>query len=298
MQLGELQHQIDRFERRSANIIALSVDKPKDSTSLVKRLGLTYFVGSDSEQNVINTYRVQNPDTNELAIHAVYILDSAGKVFYRKVSRRRPVSNELIDAIDAYAGNYPQNDPAKPRQRVAVAYPTNNFQAILEASSATELPVGIDKAEYARVEALAMQLHSDDALIALRKFMENNAHVGEVDLLRTVNWLTRSIYFPEDNPNREAALSAGRALAERISRVSTLERELAEADNDDERDKVLQDLAKARGSLTRTRAIIEENAGEWRLRLLKTSIRSYREVAFAALRNYGDAIPKARPSGE
>ena len=294
MQLGELQHQIERFERRGANIVALSVDKPKDSTALVQRLALTYFVGSDSDQSVINTYRVQNPDTNELAIHAVYILDSDGKVFYRKVSRRRPVSNELIDAIDAYAGTYPQNDSAKPRQRVAVAYPTNNFQAILEASGANALPTSIDESAYQRVQKMAMQIHSDDALIALREFMENNAHVGEGDLIQTVNWLTQSIYFPKDNPHREAALRAGQTLRERISRVNTLERELTESTNDDERDKVLQDLAKARGSLTRIRAIIEENAADWRLRLLKTSIRSYREVAFAALRNY----KKPMPTGE
>ena len=294
MQLGELQHQIDRFERRSANIIALSVDKPKDSTALVKRLGLTYHLGSDSDQKVINTYRVQNPDTNELAIHAVYILDSEGKIFYRKVSRRRPVSNELIDAIDAYMGTYPQTDPAKPRQRVAVAYPTNNFQAILEVSSVDDLPASIDEVAYQRVQDMAMQLHSDDALIAWRSLMESHAHVDEDDLLRTVNWLTQTIYFPKDNPNREAALTAGRSLAQRISLLNKLERELATVSNDDDRDKVLQDLAKARGSLARARAIIADNAEIWRLRLLKTSIRSYREVAYAAMRNYG----ASNPSGE
>ena len=139
-----------------------------------------------------------------------------------------------------------------------------------------------------------MQIHSDDALIALREFMENNAHVGEADLIQLVNWLTQSIYFPKDNPHREAALRAGQTLRERISRVNPLERELTASVNDDERDILLQDLAKARGSLTRIRAIIEENAADWRLRLLKTSIRSYREVAFAALRNYNSA----KTSGE
>ena len=287
MQLGELQHQIDRFTRRNTNIIALSVDRPKDSTALVRRLGVTYHVGSDNEQRVINAFRVQNPDTQELAVHAVYIADTDGRIFYRKVSRRRPVSNELIDAIDAYRGVYPQNDPAKPRVRVNVAYPTNNFQAILEASSATGLPDSIDARAYAKVQAMAMQIHSDDALIALRNFMDAHAHVGEDDLIRTVNWLTQSIYFPANNPSRERALATGNLLRERLLQVETLEGQLREIGSADDRDQLLQDLAQARGLLTRTRAIIEENAAPWRLRLLKTSIRSYREVAFAALRNHG-----------
>lgn len=290
MQLGELQHQIDRFERRGAHVLALSVDKPKDSTALVRRLGITYSLGSDSSQAVINAFRVQNPDTQELAIHAVYIVASDGRVFYRKVSRRRPVSNELIDAIDAHQGTYPQNDPASPKRRVAVAYPTNNFQAILEVSSIAALPESINETAYRFVEEKAMEIHSDDALIALREFMVDHAHVGEEPLLATVNWLTRSIYFPETNPYRDAALETGAALADRLSKVRSLERKLAAASDDDARDRLLQDLAKARGSLTRTRAVITENADRWRLRLLKTSIRSYREVALAALRNHKGAL--------
>ena len=80
MQLGELQNQIERFARRDVTVIALSVDAPDDSLAMIERLGLTFTLGSDPDQNVVKAFRVQNPDTKELVLHAVYIVDPEGKV--------------------------------------------------------------------------------------------------------------------------------------------------------------------------------------------------------------------------
>ncbi len=285
MQLGELQHQIERFQRRNVSILAVSVDKPRDSLAMVKRMGLTFHLGSDPQQAVVRAFRVQNPDTQELALHAVYIMDADAKIYYRKVARRRPLSNELIDAIDAHRGQYPQNDPAKPRRRVDVAYPTNNFQALLEVASVQEAPSVFSEAQLQALWQAAGRPHNDDSLIAIRSFMEDNAHVGEAALLAVVNWMSRRAYFPEDNPTSKPALAAGAELIERLATVDRLEEALAAAEGADGRDQVLQKLLQARARLTRTRATIEEQAGAWRLRALKTSIRSYREVAMAAIRN-------------
>ena len=131
MQLGELQHQISRFETRGVGVVAVSVDRPNDSLAMIDRLGLTFDLGADPEQSLIRTFRVQNPDTQELAIHAVYLIAGDGTIFYRKVGRRRPVSAELVDAIDYFQGTYPRDDETiKPRQRIAVAYPRNDYQML------------------------------------------------------------------------------------------------------------------------------------------------------------------------
>jgi peroxiredoxin len=74
VQLGELQSQIGRFERRGVSIVAVSVDQPHESLDLIKRLGLSFDLGSDPEQKVVNAFRVHNPDTKTLALHAVYIV--------------------------------------------------------------------------------------------------------------------------------------------------------------------------------------------------------------------------------
>ena len=288
MQLGELQNQIERFQRRDVSILAISVDKPRDSLAMVKRMGLTFHLGSDPDQSVVRAFRVQNPDTQELALHAVYIMDNNGRIYYRKVARRRPVSNELIDAIDAHRGQYPQNDPAKPRRRVDVAYPTNNFQALLEVAGVQAAPDVFSATQLQDLWQVAGRPHNDDSLIALRSFMERNAHLGEAALLATVNWMSRRAYFPEDNPASKPALAAGEALIERLATVNRLEEELDAATGADHRDQILQELLQARARLTRTRAMIEEQAGPWRLRALKTSIRSYREVALAAIRSQPD----------
>ncbi len=281
MQLGELQNQIARFERRGVSVVALSVDEPMESQALARRLGLSLLLGSDREQRVIEGFRVQNPDTQALALHAVYIVDETGRIFYRKVARRRPVSNELIDAIDAHRGVYPQTDPVEPRRRITVAFPDNNFQALLEVTRVGGLPQRIDTKAFARVQTLAQQLHSDDALIAFRTLMETSRDASQEELMDTAAWLARTTYFPETH----AALETGATLRTRLDAVATLEAQLAATEDADERDALLETLKNARALLTRSRAVVEEKAQTWRLRLLKTSIRAYREVARAAYRN-------------
>ena len=146
MQLGELQSQIERFQRREVTVIALSVDAPGDSLAMIERLGLSFALLSDPDQEVVQAFKVQNPKTKQLALHAVYIVDTDGKVFYRKVASRRPTSEELIDAIDAHRGVYPSTiDEAKPRTRSAVAYPKNNFQGLMELAAAEQLPGSVNR---------------------------------------------------------------------------------------------------------------------------------------------------------
>lgn len=72
---------------------------------------------SDPQQVVIAQLGLVNEDQPELSLHAIFIVDREGKVFYRKVARRRAYSNELLDALDYHAGTYrpraPQPKPAE-----------------------------------------------------------------------------------------------------------------------------------------------------------------------------------------
>jgi hypothetical protein len=282
VQLGELQNQIARFERRQVNVIALSVDEPAESLAMTDRLGLSFDLGSDPAQRVIKAFRVQNPDTQELAIHAVYIVDEQGVVFYRKVGLRRPLSQELVDAIDADRGDYPRSDEAvPPRQRVTVAYPQNNFQALLSTSVVEELPVAIDSSEFDEVMALMRTGRSDDALVAFKTLIADSAAAGEEDLFDTAAWVARQRFLA----NQPAALEAGQLLDWRLGRIRDLEATLSTAeDGAVETDELLQTLARARAGLSMTQADISNHADDWNLRYLKTTLRSYREVARAELR--------------
>ncbi len=285
MQLGELQNQIARFERRNVSVIALSVDTPSDSAALIGRLGLTYALGSDPDQRIVKAFGVQNPDTRELALHAVYLVDRQGKVFYRKVARRRPTSDELIDAVDAYRGVYPQSDPAAPRAAIPVAYPQNDFQALLEISQASRLPVSVDAHQVSRVLALMRARQIDDATQAFKHFCLSSTSVSTNDLLSTAAWLIRQLMFAE----QQDALAAGERLAAALQQVNVHTRARDEAETDDARDQALHALAGARARLEAARAAIERQAGPWQLRFAKTHLRSYREVVHAARRAHGNA---------
>ncbi|MFV2089897.1 MAG: peroxiredoxin family protein [Pseudomonadales bacterium] len=278
MQLGELQNQIDRFQRRNITIIAISVDNPDDSVAMIRRLGLSFDLASDPGQTIVKVFGVQNPDTQELALHAVYIVDEQGRIFYRKVARRRPVSAELIDAIDAHRGLYPQSDRIAPAKRIAVAYPQNNFQALIEISQVEQLPGMIDPQGLAEVQVLIEARESDNALFAFKRLIQASSGASPEDLYDTAAWLVRQSYFP----GNITAMEAGVDLRRRLRRVSELEEAEQAALGSSDRDELLHTLAAARAGLTRVRADISNHADEWNLRYAKSSLRSYREVVRAA----------------
>ena len=146
-------------------------------------------MGSDPAQTVVKKFGVQNPDTEELALHAVYIVDQQGQVFYRKVGRRRPISEELLDAIDSFNGEYPRTETRAPRPPRSVAWPSNNFQTLLELSSVTEAPSGVDRGELNAVLDQLRAGESDESIIAFKALAGSGA--ARSDLMRAAAWLTR-----------------------------------------------------------------------------------------------------------
>lgn len=278
MQLGELQSQIERFNRRGVGVIALSVDPPNDSLAMIERMGLSFDIASDPNQRVVQMFRVQNPDTQELALHAVYIVDEQGKVLYRKVGLRRPTSVELIDAIDIHRGDYPQTDRAEARRGpLNVAYPQNNFQALLEISAVSTVPPTVDQPSLQEVMTLIRAQRSDDAVFAFRRLIENSAQADRQALYDTAAWMTREIFFA-DKPQ---AIVAGSNLSQRLARVDLLDRQHRSATDAAGEDELLHQLARARAGLSVARADISKQAKAWNLRYAKTMLRSYRELARA-----------------
>jgi peroxiredoxin len=90
-------------------LAAISVDPPPTSLAWKKERGFTFTLLSDPKMKVIeDLMHIRNPQEPELAIHAIYIVDSQGKVFYRKVGRRRALSNELLAAIDHFQATHPK----------------------------------------------------------------------------------------------------------------------------------------------------------------------------------------------
>ena len=131
------------------SVVALSVDPVKESRSPVRRLKLSLDIVSDQDYKIMQAYKVQNPNTEELALHAVFIVDQKRQIYYRKVAGRRPKSQELLDAIDYQAGRYPLGDKKLDRVDLEVAYPTNIFQTIIELSKNSDLTKGMSGEEFA-----------------------------------------------------------------------------------------------------------------------------------------------------
>lgn len=69
-----------------------------------EKKGFTFPMVSDPKKELIGRLDLINEDNPDLALHAVFILDAQGKVFYRKIARRRAYSPEFLDAIDYHYG--------------------------------------------------------------------------------------------------------------------------------------------------------------------------------------------------
>jgi hypothetical protein len=280
VQLGELQSQLERFENRGAKVVALSVDPPAHSRSMIRRMGLEFPIASDESQEVQKTYRVQNPETQELALHAVFIVGEDGRVFYRKIASRRPKSQELLDAIDYYQGNYPVADQPMNHDGTVVAFPTNNFQALLELATNSVLPASIDPGLLMPMIDLIRRGDLDDATVDYRAVMQTLAGShSEQQLLATAAWFSRTtVDLPDE------AMLTGRALNQALR----LQRELQQKDSlqkghENTSQPNNQELDAVQRDLDTLRATIRKNAVHWRLRSAKTTLRSYRELSLAAL---------------
>lgn len=272
MQLGELQSQYQRFLDRGVSVVALSVDPPAHSTAMIRRMGLQFALVSDEDQRVMKAFGVQNPQTQELALHAVYLVDENLRVFYRKVASRRPLSQELLDAIDFERGRYPIHEEGKKYAAVSVAFPRNNFQALIELSTR---PASVEDHLTARLEpiiAFMVKRQSDDATVAFRLLAARMVAAGysEEQMLRVAATLVNAVLaLPAE------AVLAGRSLNTALIRQRTLRQQ--EDLNHQALDVVQKDLDVLR-------ALIRNNAVRWNLRSGKTMLRSYRELSLAALR--------------
>ena len=284
MQLGELQSQLERFANRGVKVVALSVDPPAHSRSMIRRMGLEFTIASDESQDVQKSYRVQNPETQELALHAVFIVGDDGRVFYRKIASRRPKSQELLDAIDYYQGNYPVADQPMKHDGTIVAFPTNDFQAILELSTNAVLPASIDPGLLMPMIDLIRRGDLDDATVGYQAVMQTLADShSEQQLLATAAWFAlTTVSLPDE------AVLTGRALNQSLLRQKELrQKELRQKEqgktNQTSNQTSNQELDAVQKDLDTLRATIRKNAVNWRLRSAKTMLRSYRELSPAAL---------------
>ena len=105
---------MQQFTDRGVSLVGISVDDPADTVPWADRKGITFDLLADPEQRVIGKFGLVNEDRPELSLHAIYIVDRDGKVFYRKVARRRAYADEPLDAIDYHMGTY-RKPVAKPQ---------------------------------------------------------------------------------------------------------------------------------------------------------------------------------------
>jgi len=107
-QLSDIQSVYDDIRFRDMSVVAVSADPRDDSTNWIMEQEFTFPMAVDVELNFIKRIRLEHPE-REVAIHAIYMLDPDGKIFYAKVGGRRPTPQELLDAIDYHKGNWPPN---------------------------------------------------------------------------------------------------------------------------------------------------------------------------------------------
>ena len=96
----DLRKHLADYDERGVTVVALSVDPPDVTVPWAAKKGLSFPLASDPELKIIRGWNLENKGVGDLAFHAVYLIDTDGTIFYRKVARRRAYSKEFLTAID------------------------------------------------------------------------------------------------------------------------------------------------------------------------------------------------------
>jgi peroxiredoxin len=103
----QLQSQLGELRRHGVSVVGISADPADDSRALRDKLGLDFPLLLDPQLVAIRAWGVAD-EPNEIAWPAVFLVDAAGRITWRSLSRTykvRPGTNELLRAIDALGGH-------------------------------------------------------------------------------------------------------------------------------------------------------------------------------------------------
>ena len=98
-----MQGKLAEFEKRGAELVALSVDSVEDGKALAEREKLSLTLLSDPTRKVIQAFGIDDPG-NEISWPAVYVLapdgSVAGGAFLQSYKERPPVE-DILAAVDS-----------------------------------------------------------------------------------------------------------------------------------------------------------------------------------------------------
>lgn len=107
-QLGELQGLLNKPERETVQVIAVSIDSHEDSNKLLKRLqaaqkgGQSFPLLEDTNHKVIDRYGILNPDGKGWPHPATYVVDTQGVVRWKFVETdpsKRPTNKQILQEL-------------------------------------------------------------------------------------------------------------------------------------------------------------------------------------------------------
>ena len=90
---------------------------------------------------VMDAFKIRNPDV-PIALHSVFIADSEGKIYYRKVGRRRPLPKELLEAIDFHHGRW-SSSAETVNEGDVTGYHIELGEALVQGLSQPEVPFAL-----------------------------------------------------------------------------------------------------------------------------------------------------------
>lgn len=98
-----MQGKLAEFEKRGAELVALSVDPVDESEKLKKKLDLGFPLLSDPQRELIKKFGLDDPG-NEISWPAVYVIAPDGKIAWRaflETYKERPPPDQILEAVDA-----------------------------------------------------------------------------------------------------------------------------------------------------------------------------------------------------
>ncbi len=101
-QLGQLDGDLDKFEEKGAQVIAIAVQDVAEAAQSVEKSGARFPVLADADHTVTEAYNIYDLFGDEIAAPAVFIINPDGQIVWQYIGETQPdrkSSTEILEQI-------------------------------------------------------------------------------------------------------------------------------------------------------------------------------------------------------
>lgn len=99
-QLGQLNGDLDKFEEKGAQVLAIAVQDVAEAAKSVEKSGATFPVLADADHAVTDDYSIYNLFGEEIAAPSVFIISPDGQIVWQYIAKTQPDRKSSAEILE------------------------------------------------------------------------------------------------------------------------------------------------------------------------------------------------------